>query len=156
MDGCSLAFSFLFNDKWICASFSCHSCYLFPLRSSLRTSAQKQKAGTGTWSTSAASSARRFWAASATSWKRAVRTAADVSSPSTPSTATPVANISVGANFGLVSRAWRLPWKRVASLQLDCERSYLICCLKWNGTHFNDRISEARSDLKSRSRRWHW
>ena len=63
-----------------------------PHRSYLPMNALKRRAGTGTWSTSAATSARPPWAASATSWRTDGHTAATASSPFTQSTATHVEN----------------------------------------------------------------
>lgn len=69
--------------------------YLLFLRSSLRTSAPRQRGVTGTWSTSAVSSARQCWGDNAISWRRDGLTAAPALSRSMRSTATPAGNILV-------------------------------------------------------------
>lgn len=160
MDGCSLAFSFLFNDKWICASFFLS--LLLPLSPQIIFADECTEAEGRHWHM------KHFCCFECETVLGGQRYIMKEGRPYCcgcfeslyaeycDSCGEHIGRSEIWSLSGLVSRAWRPPWKRVASLQLDCERSYLICCLKWNGTYFNDRISEARSDLKSRSRRWHW
>lgn len=105
-------------DEWRSLVFSSH-------RSSLQTSAPRLRVATGTWSTSAALSARPCWEASATSWRRDDRTAVPALSPSTPSTATPVGSISVccqasvTANpHSIIQHHARLTWINLILLEM--------------------------------------
>lgn len=116
---CCLSRAFSFSPVTSTAETWSLFSLLLSLRSFFQMSAQRQRAGTGTWSTFAVSSARLFWAASVTSWKRAGRTAAPALSPCTPSTATPAGNTSVRAHLSVPT--WNpLSHPRAASPLCSC------------------------------------